>query len=98
MKQPRRRFRMRRAACAAAALAAAALLYAWLAERRWVDVTRHEVRLPVREALRLAHLSDLHTRGLHAPERALLSKLDEERPDAIVITGDTLCQDGVFEE
>jgi predicted MPP superfamily phosphohydrolase len=40
--------------------------------------------------LKIAHLTDLHTTGLGYRERHLLKLLDQEQPDLIVITGDTL--------
>ena len=72
--------------------AAGTSAYGWLAEPRWLDVTRTPVRIPSPTAgrLRLLHLSDIH-----ASRWVPLSILDEavtyglqQRPDLVCITGD----------
>jgi uncharacterized protein len=79
-----------------------------LLEPDWLEVTRHHYRLPTRSGmlgpanalsrpLKIAHLSDLHTYGLGRRERRLLALLDEEKPDLIVVTGDTLARRGTYE-
>ena len=68
--------------------------YAGAVEPFWIEVTRHHVAAPLEPPLKIAHLSDLHTNGLGRRERILLDLLERERPDAIVITGDSLV-DGV---
>jgi uncharacterized protein len=55
-----------------------------------IQVTHYTVPAPVQQPLKIAHLTDLHTDGLHRNERNLLSLLRKEAPDVIVITGDTL--------
>jgi len=55
-----------------------------------IEVTHSSVQAPIARPLRIAHLTDLHTRGVGRRERKLLSMLDAEKPDVIVITGDTL--------
>jgi predicted MPP superfamily phosphohydrolase len=84
----RRRRRWLRAAIAA--LAAAALVHAFAIEPRWLEVTRHRMRAPVAAPLTVAHLADLHTRGLGSIERSVLDALERERPDLVAITGDTI--------
>jgi predicted MPP superfamily phosphohydrolase len=76
------------------------LLYGWAGhvEPDWLEVTRHVVPLKVPRALKVAHLSDLHTVGLWRRERRLVAALDAEKPDLIVITGDTLCQGGNYDQ
>lgn len=86
----------RRLALAAAALVALAAIDALLVEPRWLRVTRHEIEAPVPRPLLVAHVSDLHTHGLGAIERALLEALDAAKPDAIVVTGDVV-DDGALE-
>lgn len=44
----------------------------------------------VQKPLKIAQLSDLHTRGLGRRERNMLAILAGEKPDVILITGDTL--------
>jgi hypothetical protein len=74
------------------ALAALALLAvdAFLVEPYRLEVTRHSVAAAVRRPVVLAHLTDLHSWGLGRRERTLLSALRTERPDLIVITGDSI--------
>lgn len=55
-----------------------------------IEVTHSSVQASLTRPLKIAHLSDLHTSGLGRRERQLLSLLDEEQPDVIVVTGDTL--------
>lgn len=71
-------------------------LYASLVEPVWIEVTRHHVVAPLDPPLRLAHLSDLHTPGMGRRERALVGLLEREKPDAIVITGDTVVDRSPF--
>jgi predicted MPP superfamily phosphohydrolase len=62
-----------------------------LVEPGWIEVTRLEVRSAVlRGPMRIAHLSDLHLHGIGGRERKLIELVARERPDAIVITGDTV--------
>lgn len=63
---------------------------AFIIEPANFQVTRYALHANTRETLKIADLSDLHTRGLGVPERKLLRILAAERPDAIVITGDSL--------
>ncbi len=61
----------------------------WIEPYR-IEVTRHSLNAPLTLPLKIAHLTDLHTSGLGRRERQLLMTLDVERPDIIVITGDTI--------
>ncbi|MBI1862147.1 MAG: metallophosphoesterase [Deltaproteobacteria bacterium] len=58
-------------------------------EARWLKVTVFEVRANVRIPLKIAHLSDLHIHRFGSLEQGVLNSLDREKPDLIVITGDT---------
>ena len=40
--------------------------------------------------LKIAHLTDLHTGGFGYRERKLLEILEKEKPDVIVVTGDSI--------
>ncbi len=62
-----------------------------------IEVTRHHVPAPLVAPLKIAHLSDLHTRGFGRRERRLLALLEAEQPDLIVVTGDTLAGKGNYE-
>jgi predicted MPP superfamily phosphohydrolase len=55
-----------------------------------LEVNRYEIHAPVSAPLKIAHLTDLHTRGLGRRERRMLQALDVEKPDLIVVTGDSL--------
>jgi predicted MPP superfamily phosphohydrolase len=72
--------------------------YAGHVEPDWLEVTHHVVAADVPRPIRVAHLSDLHTVGIGLRERRLFEALDAERPDVVVITGDTLSQGGSYEQ
>jgi predicted MPP superfamily phosphohydrolase len=90
--------RVSRRALAACAVFLLLYAYAGHVEPDWLEVTHHEVPLAVPRPLVLAHLTDLHTVGLGRVERRMVAALEQERPDAIVITGDTLSQSGSYEQ
>jgi predicted MPP superfamily phosphohydrolase len=88
------------------ALIASAGLYAFFVEPDWVEVTRPTLApgapvrdvLPVRSAagaLRVLHLSDLHGNIPGPREAAVLATIEREKPDLVVLTGDT-CDTGRF--
>jgi predicted MPP superfamily phosphohydrolase len=68
------------------------LIYAWIIEPNWIEVTSHEAwfkNLPKEfNGLVVAHLSDLHIRTYGARERRVVARLAESKPGMIVITGD----------
>jgi predicted MPP superfamily phosphohydrolase len=55
-----------------------------------VETTHSVIYGAVSAPLKIAQLTDLHTYGLGRRERRMLSILADEKPDAIVITGDSL--------
>jgi predicted MPP superfamily phosphohydrolase len=55
-----------------------------------IEVTHGSVEAPIARPLKIAHLADLHTSGLGRRERNLLALLATEKPDVIIITGDTI--------
>lgn len=87
------RWRLRRAVVL---LVAAGLVDALVVEPRWVERTHVALNAPLRSPLRVLHLTDLHGSGLGLRERAVLRAVDEEKPDVIVLTGDTV-DTGSFE-
>src|SRR4051812_29189213 len=70
-------------------LALSFLVYIFGIEPYWIEVTRHSVAADIKKPLKIAHLTDLHTHGLGRRERKVLEILNDEKPDAIMITGDT---------
>ena len=84
-----------RRACAVAAAAATATLITALA---WgnvaLSVTTYRVadrRIPqALSGLRIVHLSDLHNASFGSDNRRLLQLIQKQRPDIIVLTGDTV--------
>lgn len=83
-----------RIAAAAAAFAAFVVgAYAFLIEPYQIVVSHHHVRANISAPLKIAHLSDLHTYGVGRREQMLLEILDNQQPDIIVITGDSIDTD-----
>lgn len=80
-----------------AALAVACAIDALWIEPNWIEVTRYSIPAEVSAPLKIAHLSDLHTREVGFRERRLLALLEREKPDVIVITGDTIASSGTYE-
>src|SRR2546427_13241171 len=74
------------------------LIYAWIVEPNWIEVTRHEAwfkNLPEEfNGLVVAHLSDLHIRKYGARERRVVARLAESPPGVIVITRDLTPEGG----
>lgn len=69
---------------------AAVVVDAFVIEPDAIQVNHYVVHGNVQSPLKIADLSDLHTRGMGRPERKVLSILAREKPDVIFITGDTL--------
>src|SRR5206468_12667247 len=68
------------------------LIYAWIVEPNWIEVTSHEAwfkNLPEEfNGLVVAHLSDLHMRKYGARERRGVARLAESAAGVVVISGD----------
>lgn len=77
-------------------LAGLTAFYATAIEPHWLEVSRHELPAAVRTRLTVAQVSDLHTGGVGRRERAVLEALERERPDLIVITGDSVVDGDLF--
>jgi predicted MPP superfamily phosphohydrolase len=67
---------------------AVVLLYAFFVEPYSVELTRHGLAADVSQPLKIAHLSDLHSRGFGTRERQVVTLLEQATPDLIVVTGD----------
>ena len=89
-------------------LGLAAAIDGFFVEPYSIEITRHHISAAPRSGspdpprglaapLKIAHLSDLHTRGVGRRERRLLAQLEAERPELIVVTGDTLSGSGDYE-
>lgn len=61
-------------------------------------VSRHSIKLAHSgKKIKLAHVTDLHTKGLGRLEQQLIRTLEVEKPDIIVITGDLATPSGTLE-
>jgi predicted MPP superfamily phosphohydrolase len=93
-----RRRRVLRIFWTLASLGAIALADALFIEPNWIEVTHSQVSAPIERPLKIAHLSDLHSSGVDFRERRLLRLLEREKPDVIVISGDSLAPRGSYEQ
>ena len=80
-------------------LCAACAIDGFFIEPYWIQVTHQEIQGRVSAPLKIADLTDIHTHGMGRRERQLLKILDAEKPDIILITGDTIgTRDGNYAE
>jgi hypothetical protein len=64
-----------------------------------VEATHYEITGAVSAPLKIAQLTDLHTHGIGRRERRVFAILGAEKPDVIVITGDSLAgYGGTYED
>jgi uncharacterized protein len=89
-RQTRRRRKVPFVALALIVGAGAVILDSVWIEPNWIEVTHSEIHGSVTAPIKIAHLSDIHTKGLGRREQRMLEILEEEKPDLIVVTGDTL--------
>lgn len=61
--------------------------------RHGLRVTNYQVDTPLEEALRIVHLSDLHSMQFGEENAKLIEKVAAQQPDIIVMTGDMLSMD-----
>jgi predicted MPP superfamily phosphohydrolase len=80
-----------------AGLFMAVAFYGFWAEPYWIQVSRYHLQMGIHPSIKIAHLTDLHTYGLGSREQEIVNRLEEEKPDLIAITGDTLAQSGTYE-
>ncbi len=76
--------------CLAALVFLALGMDAVIIEPYRIETTHFQIQGAVAASLKIAQLSDLHTHGIGPRERRLFAILAAEKPDAIVITGDSL--------
>jgi len=82
---------------ALAVLASMCAVDGFFLEPNRIEVTHHSFSAPVAAPLKVVHLTDLHTKWLGFLERRLLQLLRQEKPDQIVITGDTIASPGTYQ-
>lgn len=70
-------------------LAVTVFFYACWVEPYWIETTHHEITGALKSPLKICHLSDLHVRSFGRRERKVLRIVEEEKPDAILISGDS---------
>jgi predicted MPP superfamily phosphohydrolase len=75
---------------AALLVPAVVLLYAFFVEPYSIELTRHALAADVLQPLKIAHLTDLHSRGYGTRERQVVALVDQAAPDLIVVTGDVV--------
>jgi predicted MPP superfamily phosphohydrolase len=79
-------------------LLALTLFYRVYIHTNTLEVTYHKIVLAHSgNKIRIAHITDLHTKGLGKLEEQLFQKLEQERADLIVITGDLSTPSGTNE-
>lgn len=74
------------------------LIYAHWIEPLWIEVTHHRIHAPVKNRIRIAHLSDLHIKKFSTREQRLLKLLRVENPDVILISGDSISDSDSYNE
>lgn len=69
----------------------------WI-ETQWIEVTRHSIEgdFGLKKPLKLAHVSDLHIRSMGSREAKILTILEHEKPDAILVTGDSVAENSNY--
>lgn len=71
-------------------------IYAYKIEPFNIEVTHHRIAAPLQTPLKIAHLSDLHTYGIGQREQKMFAVLEQEKPDLIVVTGDSISDSSGF--
>ncbi len=74
-----------------------ALSVVFLIEPYRLETTFHAIKIGEKKKfITIAHVSDLHSKGLNRLEKLLLAELSEHKPDIIVITGDLATPGGTI--
>ena len=64
------------------------VIWAFYWEPRQLKITHSQLQWGLKQPLKVAHLTDLHSQGLGPIERKVIAALIAEKPDILVITGD----------
>ncbi len=75
-------------------ISATLFAYSRWVEPSWIEVTRHQVLASIERPLKIIQLSDLHTYRFGVREKKVLEIIRQEEPDAILISGDTVANEG----
>ena len=67
-----------------------ALIDGLFIEPSWIQVTHETVQGNVSAPIKIAELSDIHARRIGPREKKMFAILEAEKPDLIVVTGDTI--------
>jgi predicted MPP superfamily phosphohydrolase len=73
-------------------------IYTHWIEPNWIQVTHHTFKAKVKAPLKIAHLSDLHIFEFGFREKQLLRLLQNEKPEIILISGDSISNNGDYNE
>jgi len=65
-------------------------IYSLYIEPNWIEVTHHKMNRAVDTPIKIAHLTDLHLRSFGRREKKALKIIEKEKPDIIVLTGDSI--------
>jgi uncharacterized protein len=88
---------MRRRFLILAGLAALAVVVdAFFIEPYRIEVTHHSLKAAIAAPLKIALVADIHTRGFGSRERKLVQLIESEKPDVILISGDSVGRDNDF--
>lgn len=71
-------------------LGAGALAYGGFVERQWMEFTAHPLPRAQATGVRVAHLTDLHLKGMGEEHDEIGSEIARRDPDLVVITGDAV--------
>lgn len=71
-------------------------VYAHWIEPNWIEVTHYSIKADVSRSFKIAHISDLHIRALGKREAKVLFLLAEEKPDVVLITGDSIAENADY--
>ena len=73
-------------------------VYMFFIEPNWIQVNHLEIEAQVQRTYKFIQLSDIHMKEMTFKERRIISKVKNERPDAIFITGDLVLPELNLEE